>query len=316
MRAFAQIRARRPLTLLTIAALAPLLAACGTSSSPYVESTAGRTATSAAASTASPSGESMPTGNIPGWHQVLAENFNETVPLGRFPAAVAARWGHSYPDGFKDTSKLGRYEPTKTVSIEHGVMTIHVHTQDGIHMAAAALPTVPGAHGSDGGMLYGRFQIRLRADPVAGYKLAVLLWPDSEEWPKDGEIDFPEANLNGPILAFVHHQNGTSPNDQTEFATDATYGQWHTATVTWLPSGVSFQLDGQVVGTAFARIPNTPMHLIIQAETSIGGPVPTDAAAGNIQIDWLSVYTPACNPSMSIAPRAAACATGPLPQGS
>jgi len=193
-------------------------------------------------------------------------------------------------------------------------MNLYVHTQAGIHMVAAAVPTIPGAHGSGGGLLYGRYVIRLRADPVPGYKVAMVLWPDSERWPIDGEIDFPEANLDGPILGFVHHQGGTSPNDQTEFSTQATYGQWHTATVTWLPSGISFQLDGQLIGTALARLPDTPMHLIIQAETAIGGPVPTDAAAGNIQIAWLTIDTPSCNPAMSVAPQKAACATGPLPQ--
>jgi hypothetical protein len=308
--------ARRPLAVIAVAAVGAALAGCGGS---YASAggTTTPTPTSALTPTAAdPSGQPMPTGNIPGWHQVFADNFNQTVPVGQFPARVAAQWGHSYPDGSKDTSKLGRYEPTKVVSISHHTMNLFLHTQDGIHMVAAAVPTIPGAHGSDDGLLYGRYVIRLRADPVPGYKVAMLLWPDSEHWPTDGEIDFPEANLDGPILGFVHHQGGTSPNDQTEFATQATYGPWHTATVTWLPSGVSFQLDGQVIGTALARIPNTPMHLIIQAETSIGGPVPTDAAAGNIQIAWLTIDTPSCNRSMSVAPRAAACATGPLPQAS
>jgi hypothetical protein len=258
----------------------------------------------------------MPRVAIPGWRRVFADNFTKPVPLGRFPATVAAKWGKSYPDGWKDTSKQGRYEPTKVVSIGHGVMNLFLHTQDGIHMVAAVLPTIPGAHGTYGGLLYGRYVIRLRADSVPGYKLAILLWPDSGKWPTDGEIDFPEANLDGPILGFVHHQGGTTPNDQIEFPTTSTLGQWHTATITWLPTGISFQLDDRVIGTAVARLPDTPMHMILQAETSIGGPPTTNAPAGNIQVDWLTIDTPSCNPSMSIVPRAAACATGPLPTAS
>jgi len=51
---------------------------------------------------------------------------------------------------------------------------------------------LPGAVGKEGGLLYGRYAIHFKADPVPGYKTSWLLWPDSEKWPQDGEIDFPE----------------------------------------------------------------------------------------------------------------------------
>lgn len=306
---------RGPLAAVAVTAVAASLAGCGGSYATAGSAASVPTATSASApSAADPSGQPMPRGNSPGWHQVFADNFDQTVPLGKFPAAVSATWSHTYPDGFKDTSKQGRYEPTKVVSIEHGVMNIHVHTQDGVHMAAAVLPTIIGAQGSDGGLLYGRYSLRLRADAATGYKLAVLLWPDSEIWPTDGEIDFPEVpNLSAPILGFVHHQGGTTAVDQVGFTTDQTFAEWHTATITWLPTGVSFALDGKVIGTAYARIPNTPMHMIIQAETTIAGPVPTDSEAANIQIDWLTIDTPSCNRAMSVVPRVAECTPATLP---
>jgi hypothetical protein len=64
-------------------------------------------------------------------------------------------------------------------------------------------------------------------------------------------------------------------------------------TTTWLPSGVTFQLDRQTVGTTTTRLPDTPMHLVIQAEASTGRSAPATAAAGKVQIDWLAMYTPA-----------------------
>ena len=253
-----------------------------------------------------PSGQAIPRGNIPGWHQVFTDNFAEPVPLGSFPAAVAAQWGHSYPDGWRDTSKHGTYMPTRVVSIANGVMNIHLHTEGGVHMVAAVVPTIPGAQGPGGGLLYGRFVIRIRADIVPGYKAAMVLWPDSEKWPRDGEIDFPESKLGRSIGGFVHHQGGATPIDQTEFTSSATLAQWHTAMVTWLPHQLTFELDGQIVGTTTSRVPDTPMHMILQVETQTLKPAPPSAAAGNVQIDWISVYTPACNRLMSIT-RAAAC---------
>ena len=240
-----------------------------------------------------PSAQPMPTGDIPGWHQVFAENFNQNVPLGSFPAAVASTWGNSYRDGLKDTSGNGTYMPSKVVSIANGVMNLHLHTDHGVHMVAAAVPTIPGAPGSNGGQLYGRYAIRFRTDAVLGYKIAVLLWPDSGVWPRDGEIDFPEANLTSSIWGVVHYQGGTSPTDQALFDNQVTTTGWHTATTTWLPSGVTFQLDGTTLGRVTTRIPDTPMHFVIQAETWTSGPVPASTAAGNVQIDWLAVYRPA-----------------------
>jgi hypothetical protein len=241
----------------------------------------------------SPSGRSMPAGDIPGWHQVFVDDFTKKVPLGRFPSAVAHAWGDSYPDGWPDTSRNGVYMPSKVVSISNSVMNLRLHTENGIHMVAAPVPTIPAAPGSEGGLLYGRYVVRFRADAVPGYKTAWLLWPDPKNWPEDGEIDFPEGDLSGDIGGFVHYQGGTSGSDQAAFDTDATYTRWHTATITWLPSRVTFQLDGTTLGTVTSRIPNTPMHWVIQTETSIGAAPPASSAAANVQIDWVAVYTPA-----------------------
>lgn len=233
----------------------------------------------------------MPRGNLPGWHQVFADDFTQNVPVGRFPAAVRRTWGGTYRDGTLDTARTGAYMPTKVVSIGHGLLNIHLHSAGGVPLGAALVPTIPGATGRDGGQRYGRYVIRFRTDPVRGYKMVILLWPDSGIWPGDGEIDFPEANLNSTIWAHVHHQNGTSGNDQTGFPTGVAYARgWHTAAINWVPGRVTLQLDGRTIGTTRTRIPNTPMHLVIQAETSTDGTVPSAAAAGNFQIDWLVVY--------------------------
>jgi hypothetical protein len=113
------------------------------------------------------------------------------------------------------------------------------------------------------------------------------------------------------MLGFIHHQGRSSPNDQIEFATNAADGEPQTATITWLPSGVTFQLAGRVISTAVARSSDSPTHLSSQAETSIGRPAPTDGASGNFSIAGRTIDTPSCNAAMSVAPQKAACATGP-----
>ena len=253
----------------------------------------------------SPSGQTIPLGDLPGWHQVFADDFNSNIGLGSFSGCSdrARRcdgllgtseydklW--AYPDGWPDTSGNGHYTPSRTISEHDGVLDLWIHTEGGTHMVSAPVPILPGAIGSEGGLQYGRYVIRFRSDSMHGYKTSWLLWPDSEVWPRDGEINFPEGNLDGTIRGFVHHQDGTSPNDQTGFGWNVTYTHWHTAVIEWMPGRVKFILDGARQGTSI-RVPDTPMHWVIQTESNTDGYSPDPNVQGHVYIDWVAVYTPA-----------------------
>jgi beta-glucanase (GH16 family) len=244
------------------------------------------TTTRTATAMATPSGQAMPTGDLTGWQQVFADDFTTDVPLGQFPSAVSTKWT-AYADGWKDTSKNGRYSPSKVLSVGSGVLNMYLHTENGVHMVAAPQPKLNGP-GRSGGLLYGRYAVRYKADPLPGYKAAWLLWPDSNDW-TDGEIDFPEGNLDRKTYAFMHHRG--TPTAQDAFATTAGFDAWHTAVTEWTPQSVKFYLDGVLVGSTAntAMIPNTPMHWVLQTETALNS-VPADSAAGNVQVDWVAAY--------------------------
>ena len=121
--------------------------------------------------------------------------------------------------------------------------------------------------------------------------MAFLLWPQSEVWPRDGEIDFPEGNLTATIDAYLHFQGAARGTDQVHFPTDATYGDWHTAVIEWTPDGVSFVLDGELVGRATQRIPATPMRWTLQVERCLDGCAAPGDAEGHVQIDWVTQYS-------------------------
>lgn len=236
-----------------------------------------------------PSGLAMPVGDIPGWRQVFTDDFGQPVPLGQFPASVSGEWS-GYADS-RDTSGNGTYAPGQVVSVHDGIMDLYLHTEDGVHLVAAPQPIIPRATGPDGGMTYGRYEIRFSAQPVAGYKTAWLLWPDSNTW-SDGEIDFPEGNLNTAFDAYLHHVG--DPQVQDTYPTPDTYGHWHTAVIEWTARSVTFLLDGHVVGvsTDVTEIPHTAMHWVLQTETQLKGGAPSDSAAGHVRIDWVTVYAP------------------------
>src|SRR5450631_2715752 len=115
-----------------------------------------------------PSGAAMPSVSASGWRRVFADDFTQDVPVGSFPSAVSASW-FAYRDGLKDSGRHGTYMPSKVVSIANGTMGLHLHTELGVHEVAAVLPIIKGAHGRDGGLLYGRYMIRMRADVIPGY---------------------------------------------------------------------------------------------------------------------------------------------------
>ncbi len=239
-----------------------------------------------------PSGQPMPVGDLPGWRQVFTDNFATDVPVGSFPGSVYGSKWSAYLDGWTDTSGRGQYYPSKVLSVQNGILTYYIHTENGIPMVSALEPKLPGEPAGKG-QLYGRYTVRFRADSLYGYKAVCLLWPDSGVWPRDGEIDFPEGDLNGIISGFVHHMAGTTGSDQDAFDTQATYGSWHTATTEWTPGKVTFILDGQTIGMSTTRVPNTPMHWVLQTETALDGPIPAASTAGNVQIDWVTMYAPA-----------------------
>lgn len=262
-------------------------------------------------SVADPSGETMPVGDRDGWRQVFVDDFTTDVGLGSFPAAVSAKWS-VYASPAKDTFGHGTYNPGKVVSIANGVLNKHIHAEDGEFMVAALLPKVPGT--TRYGQMYGRYAVRFKMDRIEGYKVAWLLWPDSRVWPRDGEIDFPERSLlSDSVSGFVHHQGARRGSDQASVNAPYDSTTWHTTVIEWSPNLVVFTLDGVVIASVTERVPNTPMHWVLQTETTLTSTVPPVSAAGNVQIDWVAAWQ--YDPTAVTSPVVTSAAPDSVPSG-
>lgn len=233
---------------------------------------------------APPAGSSMPTGDLPGWRMVFNDDFGTDAAEGQFLSRYP-RWS-AYPSGWKDSSKFGTYDP-KIISVRDGMLDVHLRYEDGKFLVASFGPTL--ASGSKN-QLYGRYAIRFRADAIAGYKAAWLLWPQSEVWPRDGEIDFPEGDFDRTIEGYMHRQGATSGSDQAAYSTSARWTTWHTAVIEWKPGSCQFFLDGVSLGRTTDRVPNTPMRWQIQNETRIVSSPPPTSSSGHVTIDWVAVW--------------------------
>jgi beta-glucanase (GH16 family) len=252
------------------------------SPAPVASATAVPTPTPTTNPTLTPTAAPSPT-PFPGWALVFRDDF-DTLDTSRYVAYLPGwpdtrtQWG--------DTTNGGLYTGFDSLSTANGILTIRLYRDaNNRPRSVAFIPQLPG--GQD--QTFGRYEVRFRSSvPATGWKVAWLQWPASGVWPRDGEIDFPEGNLTGTIHAFMHRQNGTSGSDQDAYSTGVTFVNWHTAVLEWTPTRCEFFLDGVSIGKATSRIPNTPMHWVIQSETALDGSIPASEAA--MQIDWLAAW--------------------------
>ncbi|SDT19245.1 Glycosyl hydrolases family 16 [Friedmanniella luteola] len=236
----------------------------------------------------------MPTGDLPGWRQVFKDDFATSAGRGSLLSnpAYSRRW-YSY-SGYNDTSGRGRYNPAAVMSTTGGALDWYVHTAGGQHNVAAMVPINPS---TGWGQRYGRYSVRFRSDQLPGYKLAFMLWPDSDNW-GEGEVDFPEVGSleqGNRIYANLYQRGNTAtgtPGPSTGFrtTTDAAGSGWHVATTEWSPNKLTYYLDGKALGTLTTGVPTTSFHPVLQVETAVGGPSPSSAVSGHVQVDWVTMY--------------------------
>lgn len=159
-------------------------------------------------------------------------------------------------------------DPTKG-----NVMKFRCHVSPaGRDIGAAPYPKLPGK--TNCRQTYGRIQTVLRCpNPVQGWKTAWLRWATAYDartasWPRDGETDFPEGNLNGTMSVNMHWMGATAGNQQDHYGTSTTYTQWHTLVDEWTPGDWKFYIDGILIGhSTGAHVPNVEMRWLMQTET-------------------------------------------------
>jgi beta-glucanase (GH16 family) len=150
----------------------------------------------------------------------------------------------------------------------------------------------------DPGQMYGRWEVRARADAGTGYGPVLLLWPDAEDWPVGGEIDFLEIPKGDRKVNHftVHYGEDNSQNGESQ---NGDFTQWHNYAVEWTPDHVAGFVDGKEIfrTTDKSQFPPRPMHLGIQQDI---GPYGTDwipardattPAEVKFQIDWVRIYS-------------------------
>jgi licheninase len=211
-----------------------------------------------------------------------SQNWGEPTRVDEFDGvALSDEWGVYDGPGHAGN---GRRTPD-AVSVRDGVLTI-TGTPQG--------DTAGMEWG--GGQRYGRWEGRVKA-PASDetYNALLLLWPDAEDFPVGGEIDFMEMmdHTRQKTHVFLHYGEDNKTISGSVVA-DAT--QWHNWAVEWTPTHIATFLDGKEWWrTERTEIfPPRPMHLCIQLDwfpDESGGEVQTST----MEVDWVKQYalTPA-----------------------
>ncbi len=166
-------------------------------------------------------------------------------------------------------------------------------TPAAMEVADGVLTITGDSKGNSGGMgwlpgqMHGRWEVCARSSTAPeSYHSLALLWPDAEDWPAGGEVDFMEVidPARHEVQFWLHWGPGAKKSHS--IPVDAT--QWHSYAVEWTPAHLIYYVDGEPEWLISdpGRLPPRPMHLCLQLDY-FGG----DAGAGARQwVDWVRQY--------------------------
>ncbi len=167
-------------------------------------------------------------------------------------------------------------------------------TSDAVTVSDGLLTITGDAAGNSGGMAwwpgqkFGRWEACVKSAASApGYHSLLLLWPDAENWPNGGEVDFMEIKSPDRQLVEVNLLSGRDNTwERGTVAVDAT--QWHSWAVEWTGERIVTYIDGRPwwTTTNTPAFPPGPMHLCIQLD-NMGKDV---SAGGQEVVDWVREY--------------------------
>lgn len=214
-------------------------------------------------------------------------------------AAVQRNWPMIANDEFDgtslDRSKWGPYTGETTGGVGR-------HLEDNIAVRNGLL-TVTSKGKTSGGMAwrngqqYGRWEVRAKTNKGSGYGDVVLLWPDAEDWPEGGEVNFMEIPKGERAEShFIVHYG--EDNSQVGRTVQGDFTQWHNYAVEWAPDHIAGFVDGQEIfrTTDPNAIPPRPMHLALQQDIGPYGddwiPALDDRSPETLdfQVDWVRIY--------------------------
>ena len=204
-------------------------------------------------------------------------------------AAATLGWGTAArSDDFTSLNNWSVYEGTghdgngrrtaASVAISDGALTI----------TSSANGDSGGVSANWGGRKYGRWEVCARTTVSSpNWHAVALLWPDAEDWPVGGEVDFMEiSDAISTVVQYNLHYGAANNVESHSTITDAY--TWHSWAVEWTPNHIAVFRDGTEWArtTDTSRLPPRSMHLALQLDNFGGLLIPT----GQLLVDRVAEY--------------------------
>jgi beta-glucanase (GH16 family) len=220
------------------------------------------------------------------------QTFNDTFDSGTLNTAL---WSTQYPSG--NGGELQAYTSDAIyISNSH----LHIH--------ATATPTNGYAYKS--GIIitrgkfaqeYGKFKVRVWLPKGQGYWPAFWLLPETPKFPD--EIDGFESFGQDPHTVYLsNHWMGTDGTPQHKTVTYTSSSDFsagfHTFTVEWSPTTITWYVDGAAKYTTHQNIPHEPMFILVNLAVGghwPGNPDATTKFPGVMSIDFVRAYKKVCS---------------------
>lgn len=211
-------------------------------------------------------------------------------------AAAKFNWGRPIAGdefdytGAPDAAKWSVYDSGGHAG--NGIRSPGRVTVDGSKMVITGTSdgTTAGMSAKFGRQQYGRWEVRAAGSGDDEYHMVLILWPDSGNWPCDGEVDYVETTGDWNLANFFHHY-GCS-NSKTSLSTPLNLNEFHNYAVDWSPQGIVGYIDGEkwFEDTDPTHQPPGSMHQTLQLDWF---PDSTHDGPGEMRVDWVRVYAAA-----------------------
>lgn len=242
-----------------------------------------------------------------GWHVhgllgLLVPGFGSTatatVELDAATATTAAGrygWGTPRETRFTGPSALGGWSVYNSVGHNGwGRRTPRaISFVDGVMVITGDAAGNTGGLTWGGGQKYGAWEVRMRVPAGAvDYHAVALLWPDAENWPVGGEVDFVEVVADATRQNVSHFLHYSALNRTESGVTKVDATEWHNYAVSWTPTAITIYVDGVPVWktTDTSHFPPGPMHLALQLDASEKHP-PNLSGGAQMAVAWARQYS-------------------------
>jgi beta-glucanase (GH16 family) len=191
----------------------------------------------------------------PGMHLLWNEEFDES-------SLDAGKWNvQDNGNGYQSCCLYDgqQYYTPGNVVVQNGLLRLLSQKRDlgGKHYTSGAVTTE-----KKFSFLYGRIDVRARLPISKGYWPAIWLLSEGNE---HNEIDLMELLGKDPALVYLTTHQDQQQIDQYLHSVQGTdYSQgFHTFSLLWTASSLTFYIDGQQVGMTTRAVPHQRMYLLI-----------------------------------------------------